>query len=477
MPIIKKNKELDGANSIFSASRKLAKRQVKNMKSPVEEEGTTPSVAPVSVDREGLVPQLLQNLNDVNGLLSSLRLVGGKSGNRRQDVVEEDDDDDLETPRPKRQRGAGRCRLKGGAGEEGKSKKGKKPATVAQLKEGIIDQKNRIKDAEAKLKMLEQDKPTTESERLYKQAQIEKYRQEIVRAKGNIKNYTKRIKERQEQEDDRRPPPPNPNDRFNELEERIQNVVDRLNNGERVARPDEMLVEINDLSRLLGLPHHYDIANADGAWELIDMGGDDEEDGREEKEEPAPAPRDPIPPPEAIEVVDDGDDGDDDELDISQFDFSKVSKSTLLVILNQLKGLVKKGDLLLKRIKKSGIVASDGDLEQITQEIAEMMSNKRFLLSHINQISRKGKEIAEYLYSILSSMVGKYIEGLKTYVKQYAQMNQEQVSSIQEDNEGEIEGAGRRLSPESVGKKGYNPKVVLSDAVRRISQFDRKYLL
>jgi hypothetical protein len=207
------------------------------------------------------------------------------------------------------------------------------------------------------------------------------------------------------------------------------------------------------------------------------MGGDDEEDEREEKEEPAPAPRDPIPPPEAIEVVDDGDDGDDDELDISQFDFSKVSKSTLLVILNQLKGLVKKGDLLLKRIKKSGIVASDGDLEQITQEIAEMMSNKRFLLSHINQISRKGKEIAEYLYSILSSMVGKYIEGLKTYVKQYAQMNQEQVSSIQEDNEGEIEGAGRRLSPESVGKKGYNPKVVLSDAVRRISQFDRKYLL
>lgn len=64
-------------------------------------------------------------------------------------------------------------------------------------------------------------------------------------------------------------------------------------------------------------------------------------------------------------------------------------------------------------------------------------------------------------------------------MKRYAQLNREQINSIQEAreptdiNEVEIEGAGRSGGVSVMGKH----PIVMSDAVKRISGFNRKYLL
>jgi hypothetical protein len=454
MPIVKKNKGLDGANSIYSASRKLAARQLRNMKAPAMDDGETSTpqnpipTSSNTEDSEGLVPQLLQNLNDVNGLMSSLRLVGGKSKkgvpHTPQAFDDDDDEDVVPGKRPKR----------GGAS----------PLEIAKLKQKIAREQNRMKDAEAKIREYE---TTPQSDPAYAKARIEYYENEVRLAKNGIKRFQKELL-KLENEPDNAPQPVQPE--AERLGRRLNTLLEFAKvNGylEDEEGATELLERLNRIHADIGLP----ILRITDRFDLEAVGPG----GAEGDPIPLPDPR-PLPPivrPGDIEA-DDGDDGGDEEIDISNFDFSKVSKSTLLVILNQLKSLVKKGDILLKKIVHSNVEASEGDLDQITQEVSSLISSKRFLLSHINQISSKGREIAEYLYSILSNMVGKYIENLKTYVKRYAQLNREQINSIQEDNAEVVanEAGAGRPSP-SVGRH----EIILPDAIKRISGFSRKYLL
>lgn len=455
MPIIKKNKELDGANSIFSASRKLAKRQVKNMKPPVEEEGTTPSVAPVSVDREGLVPQLLQNLNDVDGLMSSLKLLGSGA----------DDADEPPSPRPRRRlRGAGRPR------DDINDKKAK--ITRARILIREIDEK-----------LANPSTPKTNEVQSELENKKAKYKRAIAKYEREIKALE--LMEAQEESGTLPPSPPPPPPLKEDKKDRnaFDTLLERLNNNletiRDTGRPLDEDIDIDDtlreLNRLAPLLNNEPLVGIDDDFMITRSNRPLKKEGKTQPSqsqsqdilEPIQvvddSPRVPLPPPA------------DEDLDFSNVDFSRIRKSALLVILGQLKGMLKRGELLLKKIKQMGIVASEGDLEQIIQDVADILSSKRYIINHSDEIgNRRGKDVENYLADILNNQLGKYVSSLKTYIKQYAQMNARQVGSIQDD--ADIEGAGRR-SPESVGKKGYNPKVVLSDAVRRISQFDRKYLL
>jgi hypothetical protein len=447
MPIVKQNKQLDGPNSIYSASRKLASRQLKNMKSvALDDSEDTASKMPfatsnTSQDTEGLVPQLLQNLSDVNGLMSSLKLVGRKS----------DDDTPTNTPR-KRPRGGAR-----------------KTDDINKLKAKIEKEQAKQQIAENSLKKYENSPSPTPADRESNREVIKHLKAEITRAKGNIRRYRIKIAELEKEDTDEGKGEGQDAQALNVEGRRIHDeIVAYLEDYKQSGAVNENVVpllrQLNVIHDKLGIPNLY--INQEG--DLLQVEGEGN------------APRPPIPPiqdpddtqEEQYNVeVDDADEGDDDDgedIDVSNFDFSKVSKSTLLVILNQLKSLVKKGELILKRIVNGNITSSESDLNTITDELSELISSKRFLLSHLDQIRQKGRDIAEYLQSILSTMVGKYAENLKTFVKRYAQLNREQINSIQE---GDIaEGAGRHFAVS-------NRPVVLSNMVRHISKYDRKYML
>ena len=166
---------------------------------------------------------------------------------------------------------------------------------------------------------------------------------------------------------------------------------------------------------------------------------------------------------------------DEEEEDVPQFDYSGVSKSTILVILGQLKSLIKQGDILLKKIVNNNIQSSSRDLDTITDEVTELIKLKDFLLGHLGQIKAKGQELGNYLQNILSSILGGYIENLTTYLKRYAQLNREQINGISQ------EGGLLQRTPNSEGivyrKQINGTGEILSDAVRRINKFDKKYLL
>jgi ribosomal protein S20 len=456
MPIIKQNKELDGANSIFSASRKLAKRQVKNMKSPVEEEGTTPSVAPVSVDREGLVPQLLQNLNDVNGLMSSLKLLGSGGS----------DADEPPSPRPRKQ-------LRGGAGRPRDD--------INKIKEKITRMRTIIREVDEALTRLGRTPSTTETSSMRSDLEERK-----GKAKRSIARYEKQIKDLElleaQEESGTLPPSPPPPPLKEDKKDRnaFDTLLKRLNANLETIRdtgaPRDEDIDIDDilreLNRLAPLLNNEPPVGIDDDFMTTRGNRPPKQEGK--------APTDTQESQDPIQVIDIDDSPKlpplppaDEDLDFSNVDFSRIRKSALLVILGQLKGMLKRGELILKKIKQMGIVASEGDLEQIIQDIADIMSSKRYIINHSEEIgNRRGKDVENYLADILNNQLGKYVSSLKTYVKQYAQMNQAQVGSIQEDTE--IEGAGRCGGNHPT--KGYKP-VVLSDAVRRISQYDRKYLL
>ena len=462
MPIVKENKQLDGPNSIYSASRKVASRQLKNMKSvALDDAENTASKNPIPTstgaqDTEGLIPQLLQNLSDVNGLMSSLKLVGGKS----------DEQTPPNTPVPYNPK----KRPRKGAGRGGS----RKSDDIKKLKDKIDTETSRKRDAEANLKKLQNSPTPSGIDTTVKNERIAHYKQEIVRATGNIKNHQRKIavlEKEQREEEGEQAPKPEPNqprnlqERGNQLFDQIRGYLnDARDGGGLNENTQDLLNELNEINDQLGRPNLYldmnrfQLVTADNAG--IPPPGPIQKPEEKEEEDQESATED--------EDDDEDDDDDGDDVDISNFDFAKVSKSTLLVILNQLKSLVKRGDLTLKRIINGNISAGQSELDTITDELSELISSKRFLLSHIAQISRKGKDIAEYLYSILSTMVGKYIESLKTYVKRYAQLNREQINSIQEGDV--VEGGERHFAVS-------NRPVVLSDAVRHISNYDRKYLL
>jgi hypothetical protein len=418
MPVIKKNKLLDSGNSIYSASRKVAARQLKNMIAPALDDGETSQPQnPIPTnqntqDYESLIPQLLQNVSDINGLMMSLKLVGGKSV--RGVAYDDDDDDDGGDQSPRKRPRGGRRRRIGGA---------RKEDDIEKLQEKIRIEVNRKELAEREIKKLDDTPPPKNaSDKEYRKSKRAFYKNEITKAKLKIRRYLEKI--------------------------------DRLERGEEAPQ---------------------DLPPAPAPDEFPDEGEEEEyPGGGGGGEGPAPVdeqPRGPIINPALNDDVEDYEGDGDDFLDISQFDFSKVGKSTLLVILNQLKSLVKRGDILLKKIVHSNIVASEGDLDTLVDELSDIKASKKFLLDHIIQISRKGKQIAEYLHSILTRDVGKFIDKLKTYIKRYAQLGLSQINSIKDDDEQiepvEVVGAGR-----SVGHP-----VILSDVVRRIHSYDKKYLL
>jgi hypothetical protein len=478
MPLVKKNKLLDGPNSIYSASRKVASRQLKNMKSTGLDTGDvsnpTPPISSVTTvqDVDGLIPQLLQNLNDVNGLMSSLKLVGGKSSKSRSEP-----NSPYEEEYPKK-------RPREGAGRRGRTRKGgsRNSAEIAKLQKKLEKENARldeathgIADAKDAIKRLKDTTPTTPNEKEYLKRQIEEkefeldfYTKESKKAKTNIKNHTRKIEQLRET-DTPDTPVPGPQNIDLQLAGRLLDELegyleDARQYGALNENSGDLLRRINQIHMRNELPM---LRIGDG-FQLEEDPGNGGGEGN-----PNIPQLDPLINPEEADL-EDYEGNDEGEIDVSNFDFSKVSKSTLLVILNQLKSLVKRGDILLKKIVHSNISASEGDLDSITQELSELISSKRFLLNHITQISSKGKEVAEYLHSILSSMVGKYIEHLKTYVKRFAQLNREQINSIQDstaDQDEAVEiGAGR-----GVFAKG--KPVILSDFVRRIHSYDQKYLL
>jgi hypothetical protein len=407
MPVIRKNKLLDSGNSIYSASRKVAARQLKNMVAPALDDGEASQPQnPIPTNRniqdyESLIPQLLQNVSDINGLMMSLKLVGGKS------VRGVDDEDDYEGEQfPKK-------RPRGGS---------RRTDDIEKLREKIRTELNKIDQSERAIQRLDDTPPPKNAtDKEFRKEQRAEYKSQITQSKRKIKGYSKKIDELEREDEAQQNLPPAPAPDFPDEGEEDQ-----------------------------GFP-----GGAEGpiGQDII-------------------PPRDPIINPNLNEDV--GDYEGDDFLDLSQFDFSKVGKSTLLVILNQLKSLVKRGDILLKKIVGTNIVASEGDLDTLVDELSDIKASKRFLLDHIIQISRKGKQIAEYLHSILTRDLGKFIEKLKTYVKRYAQLGLSQITSISDDNEEvepvEVVGAGRSMR--SVGHP-----VVLSNIVRRISGFDQKYML
>jgi hypothetical protein len=490
MPIIKQSKQLDGPNSIYKASRTLAKRQVKNMSPPVEE----PSGQPVQQrgqDVDGLIPQLLQNVSDINGLLTSLRMVGESDATDRRapgqaQPVEEEED----IPRPKKRRaGSGRTRkLRGGAlSLEQRSDLDKK------IKKGqryIQDKIIEIQELTQQKDMNSRTNPTSPDEKRAKASENDRLRNLINIRNRAIKKKQDEIdaweqilqKDFEEASKPKKLPAKEPRevtDRIEDdetlLEANMKDFRTQVRDGADEDQLDQMLQDIQET-----LPDINDYRRTHGYPEL-EIQGDRvvvvgqgtprpsqqfEEKMDEEEEDEIPPP----PPPD-----EDLQEGEDIEDFIARFDFSNVSKSTLLVILNQLKSLVKRGDLIFKRIIQTGVKASEADLNTLIDEVAEAIALKRFLFTHISQITRKSQDLGTYLQRILSGMLGKYIEALKTYIKRDAQgLTREQSSSIQENVTDEpedlIEGAGR-LSV----RPGRN--IVLSDAVRRISKYDRKYIL
>ena len=180
---------------------------------------------------------------------------------------------------------------------------------------------------------------------------------------------------------------------------------------------------------------------------------------------------------------DGGDSSSDEEEVPGDFNYARVSKATILVILNQLKSQIKQGEMLLKKINSSRIVASSVDMDSMTDELTEMVESKRVILLHINQIMEKGREVGDYLKTILSFMLSGYIRNLTTYLKINAQLSGEQMSGISPAPEAldQEEGAGihpqfRQQEDDMVSGIQRRP-VILSSAVRRINKFDKKYLL
>jgi hypothetical protein len=408
MPVIRKNKLLDSGNSIYSASRKVAARQLKNMIAPALDTGETSQPQnPIPTNRntadyESLIPQLLQSVSDINGLMMSLKLVGGKS-----ERGVDDEDDYKGDPFPKK-------RPRGGA---------RNTDDIDKLNEKIRIEVNKQNAAQREIDKIDDSPPPKDAtDREFRKEQRAEYKSQITKSKRKVKTYSDRIAQLEREDAEQQNLPPSPPPDF----------------------PDE---------------------------------GEDDQGFPGGSEGRPPPQRDIIPEPDRAPIInpnlnmDVEDREGDDFLDLSQFDFSKVGKSTLLVILNQLKSLVKRGDILLKKIVGSNIVASEGDLDTLVDELADIKSSKRFLLDHIFQISRKGKQIAEYLHSILTRDLGKFIDKLKTYIKRYAQLGLSQINSISEDNEVvepvEVVGAGR-----SVGHP-----VILSNIVRRVSGYDKKYML
>lgn len=510
MPIIKQSKQLDGSNSIYRAARKTSARQLQNMKSVALDTGESEVQSPIPTfrnkpDNEGLVPKLLQNVSDINGLLTSLRMVG--EAEEREPEEEPRGIPERGPRRPKRPRqGAGRS-LRGGALSQ---------AERMNLEEEIARDTKYISKWEKELVKYRADlqkelsiNPTTPEEKKSKSEEVKKVRDHISRREKKITDAQNNIRRNKSKLEEDLKPAPLPKkqtarEALNNLINDIKRLIDQAEEFTQFAEDIPPQLDA-DLAKLLGhanaalealdQPPSLDIIN----YRLYDGGRPVYPLDEPLEEVPPPPPEeqkleeydveaeeeagDEIPPQEEeaqeafpIPAPQEFDDEDADEF-VSRFDFSTVNKSTLLVILNQLKSLIKAGEIILKKIVNSHLRAGEADLNTLTDELAEMISIKRFLYTHINQIMRKSKELGSYLRTILSNLLGKYIEALKIYVKRYAQLNIQQINNLQETVDEIGDEIPERDEPELGAGRSFGRSVVLSDAVKRISKFDRKYIL
>ena len=579
MPIIKQSKKLDGANSIYRASRRVAARQLENMKGVALDTGETTVQSPIptsnnSPDIEGLVPKLLQNISDVNGLLTSLKMVGASDA------------------KPKRGAGVRKVKIGGAISRETRGLLlediKKKQYDIKKTEVEIMRLKEQLHDNNEIVPRSVDEKKSKEKEGKRLQRLLDTRKDKIILAKNAIADAQKRLSEPDEdtggKEEAPAPSPPPPEQDRNRVQQllinnrsEIQKIIDLIDKkiqegarnipkevrdklarlvdtGNNLRQQAGMRADMEVIDNVLYIDHqrvypgkqeenppepekeekaeyakqqvydnvkdierHIDdvteIMRRTGAEELPE-GADDRlgelvatgnqlrqaagmrgdlqsQNNILYKDGTQIYPLEEEDRPQSEQDVDDiGDIGDIEDYDADEiaarFDFSKVSKSTLLVILNQLKSVVKAGEIILKKIIHRNVMAGEGDLNELADELSDVIYSKRFLYTHIEQIMRKSRDLGDYLRTILSGVLSKYIEALKIYVKRYAQLNRRQINRLQEnvggdeqadeipepdEAEPEEEGAGR-------SQKGYNSKsIVMSDAVKRISKFDRKYIL
>ena len=156
-----------------------------------------------------------------------------------------------------------------------------------------------------------------------------------------------------------------------------------------------------------------------------------------------------------------------------QIDYIRTGKSTILVILKQIQSLIKQSEQYIKRIFTRHIVASESDLAMIGDEVTDMVELRSKFPLPIDEDNYHSPEIAAYLTKIIMQLLNPLIENLITYLKMNAQLNQKQLQGFEAppSDDDQQYGAGRP-QPQVNGRN-----LILSDTVRRIHNYDKKYLL
>ena len=106
----------------------------------------------------------------------------------------------------------------------------------------------------------------------------------------------------------------------------------------------------------------------------------------------------------------------------------------------------------------------------ISDEVTDMIELKSKFPLPIDADNFQSPEIAAYLTKIIMQLLNPLIEHIITYLKINAQLNQKQLQGFEGPPPEEV-GAGRP-QPQAVGRN-----LILSDTVRRIHNYDKKYLL
>ena len=499
MPAIKKFENLDVGDSIYSASRVLSKREIKNM-TPVQpldynlggpqqyqsqqQQLQQQQRKPIS-DREDLVSKLILNLNNINGLFTSLYLVGDDF----HPVEIEAPDEFQEHFHPRYGRGKKSKGYKGGMETPKPKKRGPKSKSVEEKMNEI--EQLQIQEDEI-LRQLEKIRRVFAEDRNFPAEAVLLREQKKIRKL--ISSKTKSItKKQQEEYEDRNPqveqirqdqrdllrrqenerkygdPGVEREEVYEQLQMAIGNIPEDQNSNEEC---DNLVRQYNLLTYLLQEDNF--IVIKDGA---IELARDDDYNeaiqfGREYTE-----------PQQQQEMKDEFYDADADDVHSiqgypptpsrfeqrNQIDYVRTGKSTILVILKQIQSLIKQSEQYIKRILANKVVASESDLNAIAEEIRDMTELKHKFPLPIDEESFLSPEIAEYLTKIILKMLDPLIGNLITYLKINAQLNYKQLQEISQNEEVEPQGG---LRPQSLGRN-----LILSDTVRRIHNYDRKYLL
>ncbi len=513
MPAIKKYENLDVGDSIYSASRLISKRELKNMIPPQQQLdmsgdfqnritsnlANTQQQIPIrgksTFDREDLVSKLILNLNNINGLFTSLYLVGDDF--HQEDMFGEEDNFD------RHYQGRG---FSGGM-EVQRKKRGPAPKSIEQKIQEIEKLKRDAENIREQIKLMSTTKGrnTTAKNTLERE---EKRIQRLILSKN--KSITKKQQEEYEQnnpviaEQKHQPVPISPvklkfnTDKYDEREDDVRQLyfeIEHLEKDElRNLATDSLLQSINLLTYLIG----------DGDYIRLSEDGTLEEATPQEKAAAIAFGEAQISilQPKFLEDYPDltfddnhivlGNHDTPYKPQVNQIDYIRTGKSTILVILKQIQTLIKQSEQYIKRIISNKIVASESDLNMIAEEITDMMELKARFPLPIDEENFHSPEIAAYLTKIIMQLLDPLIGNLKTYLKINAQLNYKQLQGIRgssperlERGEVPVEGSGRLGVPTpNAGSKGQSllpqslgRNLILSDTVRRIHNYDKKYLL